>query len=85
MKKRNTIKKVVAIFVLIIIIFGVYWMLLLRKAHATFENYYAFRGCTQLIEKADTYGVCKTVNGDTIKIVEINNRWYLDGDGPGVF
>ncbi len=52
------------------------------KAHETFEGYYAFRGCAQLIEKTDTYGICKTTSGDTIKIVKYNNEWYLDGDLP---
>ncbi len=57
----------------------------LRKAHSTFNNYYAFRGCTQLIEKTDTYGTCKLSNGTTIKIILIDGKWYLDGDGPGVW
>ena len=52
-------------------------------AHTTFERYYAFRGCVQLIDKTDTYGDCKLANGQTIKMVLINNKWYLDGDGPG--
>ena len=57
----------------------------LQKAHSTFDNYYAFRGCVQLISKTDTSGVCKTASGDTITIVEINGKWYLQGDGPGVW
>ena len=54
----------------------------LRKAHSTFENYYAFRGCVQPLEKTDTYGTCKISSGQVIKIVKYNNRWYLDGDLP---
>ncbi len=57
----------------------------LQKAHSTFDNYYAFRGCTQLISKTDTSGVCKTFSGATITIAEINGRWYLQGDGPGMW
>ncbi len=57
----------------------------LREVHSTFENYYAFRGCVQLLEKTDTYGICKTSSGQTIKIVNIEGKWYLDGDGPGIF
>ncbi len=57
----------------------------LNVAHSTFENYYAFRGCTELIDRTDTYGDCKTSDGQTIKIVKINNAWYLEGDGPGVW
>lgn len=57
----------------------------LQKAHSTFANYYSFRGCTQLLEQSSTYGICKTSSGDTITIVEINGKWYLQGDGPGVW
>jgi len=54
----------------------------LREAHRTFENYYAFRGCVQLLEKTDAYGICRISSGKIIKIVKYNNRWYLDGDLP---
>ena len=54
----------------------------LRKAHSTFENYYAFRGCVELIEKTDTYGICKISSGQIIKLVKHNDKWYLDGDLP---
>ena len=57
----------------------------LQKAHSTFDNYYAFRGCTELISTTTTSGVCKTGSGDTITIVLINGKWYLQGDGPGVW
>jgi hypothetical protein len=74
------------IFVIIvaslIFIFAFNQWLYLRKAHSTFENYYAFRGCMKLIERKDTFGVCKVKNGGTIKIVKYQNKWYLDGDLP---
>ena len=54
----------------------------INLAHSTFENYYAFRGCTQLIDRTDTYGDCKTADGQTIKIVKFQGEWYLDGDLP---
>jgi len=66
----------------IIVAFAVYQILYLRKAHSTFENYYAFRGCTQLLEKTDSYGTCKIASGQTIKIVKFDGKWYLDGDLP---
>lgn len=53
-----------------------------RKAHSTFENYYAFRGCMQLIKRTDTYGLCKIGDGETIKIVKFNEKWYLQNDLP---
>ncbi len=65
--------------------FAVYQIHNLNLAHRSFDNYYKFRGCVQLIEKTDTYGICKLSSGKTIKLVKINNKWYLDGDGPGVF
>lgn len=68
-----------------VLVLGVIFLrqwLYLRKAHSTFDNYYAFRGCTQLVEKAGTYGICKTNSGKTVKIVEYQGKWYLDGDLP---
>lgn len=67
---------------ILIFIFGISQVLYLRKAHSTFENYYAFRGCVQLLEKTLDYGTCKLKNGQTIKIVKFDNRWFLDGDLP---
>jgi hypothetical protein len=79
--KKNV---VVALLVLVIagFAFGVYEVLFLQKAHSTFDNYYAFRGCTQLLERTDNYGICKLASGETIKIVKYQNRWFLDGDLP---
>lgn len=73
---------VLACFVLIGGVFAVSEWNYLRIAHSTFDNYYAFRGCTQLVSRADTSGACKLANGQTITIVEFNNKWYLQGDLP---
>ncbi len=54
----------------------------LNRAHSTFENYYAFRGCKRLLTKTSESGSCITKSGQTIKIVMFNSRWYLDGDLP---
>jgi hypothetical protein len=78
-------KKIVAVIVVVVALAFVLMFsqwLYLRKAHSTFENYYAFRGCTQLVERTDTFGTCKTASGQTIKIVKFDNKWYLDGDLP---
>lgn len=72
----------IILVILLVLILGVNQWLYLRKAHSTFENYYAFRGCVQLLEKTDDYGICKTNAGQTIKIVKYQNKWYLDGDLP---
>ena len=76
------------ISILILIVGGVfvtYQVYVTNLAHTTFDRYYAFRGCVELIDKTDTYGDCKLANGQTIKLVLINNKWYLDGDGPGIW
>jgi hypothetical protein len=69
------------IFLIILIAF-IYWIKVLQTAHSTFENYYKFRGCTDLINKTDDYGFCKTDSGQIIKIVKYENKWFLDGDLP---
>jgi hypothetical protein len=87
MKLRN--KKitlvVIGIIVVVFVAFAIDQFFVLQKAHSTFDNYYAFRGCVQLLSRTDTSGVCKTASGDTITIVLINGKWYLQGDGPGVW
>jgi len=78
-------KKIISfatIVVLVIIISVFYWLHILNVAHSSFENYYNFRGCTELMEKTDTYGTCRISSGKTIKIVKYNDKWYLDGDLP---
>ena len=82
---KKTILVTIIILAIVLVGFGAYQVHALKVAHSTFDNYYAFRGCTQLVEKTDTYGICKTASGDTIKIVLINGAWYLEGDGPGVW
>ncbi len=72
-------------FIVGILACGMWYLCYLQRAHGSFENYYAFRGCTQLLEKTPTYGICKIASGDTIKIILIDGRWYLEGDGPGVW
>jgi hypothetical protein len=78
--------KKVGLFVAVVILIGAaflaWWFHRLEVAHSSFENYYAFRGCTDLIERTDTYGICKTKSGETIKIVLYEGRWFLDGDLP---
>ncbi|MDE2019273.1 MAG: hypothetical protein KGJ13_02910 [Patescibacteria group bacterium] len=74
-----------SIVIVLLLVLGISQFLLLRKAHSSFENYYDFRGCRELLQKADTYGVCRTDSGKIIKIVEFNGAWYLDGDLPTCF
>ncbi|MDR3642864.1 MAG: hypothetical protein P4L74_04530 [Candidatus Doudnabacteria bacterium] len=80
--KNKALIIVISLALLLVVIFGIYEMYVTDKAHKTFENYYAFRGCTQLISRTADSGLCKTDSGQTIKIVKFNNQWYLDGDLP---
>jgi hypothetical protein len=83
MKKRTrSLIILMSIIFLILFILAVFWIIKLQIAHSTFDNYYKFRGCTELINKTDDYGFCKINSGQTVKIVKYNNKWYLDGDLP---
>ena len=86
-KKYLTPRNIILVGILILVagVFVVYQIHTLRSAHSSFDNYYKFRGCVHLVEKTDTYGICKLSSGETIKLVNIGGKWYLDGDGPGVF
>lgn len=74
----------IGIFALLIIIvlLAINQFFILQKAHSTFENYAAFRGCVSVIKKTGQYGLCKLSSGQIIKIVLFKNKWYLDGDLP---
>jgi hypothetical protein len=76
---------IIVVLILIIASFAAYWIHTVYAAHESFDNYYHFRGCVQLLEKTDTYGICKTSSGQTIKIVQYQGRWFLDGDLPGTW
>jgi hypothetical protein len=81
----NQNKKIIILAVLtttLAFICALNWILFLQHAHSTFENYYLFRGCVQLLEKTDNYGICRIVGGQVIKIVKFHDKWYLDGDLP---
>ena len=79
-KKKITI--VLVLVVILVFVFGINYTFYLQKAHSTFENYYIFRGCVQLLAKTDAYGLCRLASGRVIKIVKFDNRWFLDGDLP---
>jgi hypothetical protein len=92
MAKADTIKiskKLLLVLGIFLVVIGLIvanllsnYFFFLRRAHSSFENYYAFRGCKELLQKTDSYGICRTDDGNTIKIVLYNGRWYLDGDLP---
>jgi hypothetical protein len=80
--KKQKILIIVFLVIGLLFVLSVQYVSYLRKAHSTFENYYAFRGCVQLLDRTSDYGICKTGSGQTIKIVKYQDRWYLDGDLP---
>ena len=78
-------KPVIIVIALILVLFAAlcaYQAYRVEVAHSTFDNYYAFRGCTQLLTKTDTSATCSLASGQVITIVQVNNKWYLDGDLP---
>lgn len=81
-KKYKNLIILVSALMILAVIFSIYQVKMLARAHSTFENYYAFRGCEKLINKTDNFGICQTTSGQTIKIVKFDNRWFLDGDLP---
>jgi len=81
-KKLKNLIIAAILLIIVIVIFGVYQIKILQKAHSTFNNYYAFRGCVKLISRTNDYGLCQLASGQTIKIVKFDNRWFLDGDLP---
>ncbi len=82
LKKIFTLKNsiIFAVLILLIGVCGLYWVHTLRVAHSSFDNYYKFRGCTELVEKTDTYATCKLSSGENIKLVQVGGKWFLDGD-----
>ena len=80
MKKR--IFATVIVVTILLLGFFMYQIMYLKNAHATFANYYSFRGCVQLIKRTNQYGICRTNTGQTIKIVQYDGRWFLNGDLP---
>ncbi len=79
---KKLIVFLVALLILLALILIMTQFLILRRAHSTFENYFAFRGCSQLLERTDTYGLCRLTSGQVIKIVEYQGRWFLNNDLP---
>lgn len=68
--------------VVILFIYAGSQVLMLQKAHSTFDNYAAFRGCTHITSRTDSVGRCVTDSGQSVTIVKFDNRWFLQGDLP---
>ena len=86
MKKQIRVLIILLVLIfLMLLILAIYWINYLQIAHSTFDNYYKFRGCTQLINITEDYGFCKLDSGQVIKIVKYQGKWFLDGDLPSGF
>ncbi len=48
--------------VIVLMVFMAQQRLMLQKAHSTFDNYAAFRGCEQITSQTETSGTCTTGN-----------------------
>jgi hypothetical protein len=84
--KGRTVIAIITIAMSIVVNIAIAQYFVLQSAHSSFENYYNFRGCSTLVSKSTDSGTCKLSSGETIKIVEYQNKWYLDGDLPsGLF
>lgn len=83
--KNKTLIIVLILVFITIFIYGLQQTIKVDKAHQTFENYYAFRGCINLVKKTTNYGLCKLSSGQVIKLVKFHEKWYLDGDLPTCF
>ena len=70
---------------IIIVVFGVLavsQIVMLQKAHSSFANYAAFRGCATVTSQTDATGTCTLANGQSITLVKFDNKWFLQGDLP---
>lgn len=67
---------------LLLTVFIVRQFMVVAQAHSSFENYYQFRGCQQLLTKDNSDATCRLGSGKVIKIVKYQDKWYLDGDLP---
>lgn len=86
-KSRNTrtrkfLAAAAAVVVLLLAALFMEQFFVLQKAHSSFSNYAAFRGCQRITSRSDISGTCTLASGQSIKIVKFNGKWYLDGDLP---
>ncbi len=82
---RKILRTVIGIIGIMAVFGGLYWISYLAKVHNSFENYAAFRGCVSTAKMTATSSNCVLKSGDTLILVKINSKWYLEGDGPGVW
>ena len=81
-RKKVTLWVVVGIIALVLLALVVDQVAIVTKAHRSLANYAAFRGCVGQLEATDAYATCHLASGAVIKMVNVNGKWYLNGDLP---
>jgi hypothetical protein len=71
---------IITIIIAIVLNIVISQLVITRNAHSSFENYYKYRGCSELISKSASSALCNLPSGETIKLVEVKGKWYTDGD-----
>lgn len=80
--KNHRWAQIAVVFVIILAAVAIWQAVTLQKAHSSFANYAAFRGCATITSQSTASGTCTLPNGQTITMVKFNGRWYLNGDLP---
>jgi len=80
--RKHIASAIIMVVVAVIINVGIAQIFIVQSAHSSFDNYYKFRGCSQLVSKSTDSAICKLPSGATIKLVKSQDKWYLDGDLP---
>ena len=83
--KHHLWAQIAAIVIIILAAVAIWQSVILHKAHSSFANYAAFRGCSTITSQTDTSGTCTLASGTTIKIIKFRGKWYLNNDLPVCF
>jgi hypothetical protein len=78
--KKHRWAQFAAVVVVLLAAVAIWQFFVLQKAHSSFANYAAFRGCETITSQSATSGTCTLSNGQSITMVQVNGRWYLQGD-----
>jgi len=80
--RKHIVSATIIVVIAVVINVGIAQIFIVQSAHSSFDNYYKFRGCSQLVSKSTDSAICKLPSGATIKLVKFQDKWYLDGDLP---
>lgn len=80
--KHNRWAQFAVAIIIVLLAVAIWQFVTLQKAHSSFTNYAAFRGCAQITGQSGATGTCTLANGQSITMVQFHGQWYLDGDLP---